>query len=202
MTGLRVAFSLLILVTGPAAAQSADLLNRLDPETAAAVEAILREAESDGLPPAPLRNKAFEGASKGADRARIVETVRRMHQRMRRAAAALGGASPAELVAAVSAIDLGVPDSGIAALRRARPDGSVAGALVGLAFLVQRGAPVDRSVAVVRTLLSARASDADFTRFRRLVEEDLRAGAPAAGAAEARARAYIPRDGMPPRSTP
>jgi hypothetical protein len=39
-------------------------------------------------------------------------------------------------------------------------------------------------------MLDARASDADFARFRELVDQDVRAGAPIGNAARARARAF------------
>lgn len=163
----------------------------LDEASARLVEAIVWQAQADGLPADALRSKVAEGLSKGAGGPRIVEAVRRLDQRMRRASAALGaGASAAELIAGGAVLELGVPDAALGSLRATRADGSVASALVGLAFLVQRGMPVERSVPLVRELLEARVTEADFTRFRRLVEQDVRSGAPTAGAAEARARAW------------
>jgi hypothetical protein len=174
------------------AAQGRPGETRLDEPTARAIEALVQQARAEGLPADPLRNKAIEGASKGADGARIVEAVRRLHERMRRAAVALGpGTSAAELVAAAAVLDVSVPDASLVALRVVRPGRSIASGLVGLAFLVQRGVAVERAVGLVRELLIADVNDTDFTRFRRLVEQDIRAGASAAGAAEVRTRAWI-----------
>lgn len=177
---------------GSANAQSRPAELRLDERTVRAIEALVQQAVAEGLPADPLLNKGIEGVSKGADGARIVEAVRRLHERLRRASGALGpGTSAAELVAAAAVLDVSVPDESLVALRAARPRHSIASALVGLAFLVQRGAPVDRAVALVRELLRAEVGESDFIRFQRLVEQDLRAGASAAGAAEVRARAWI-----------
>jgi hypothetical protein len=185
-----VAAILLAFAAGGVMAQDA-LSGRLDAPTATAVRGIIAGATAEGLPAEPLRNKALEGASKGADGARIVTAVEQLLGRLREGRVALGGnATTAELVSAAAVLDLGVAPKAVSGLRAARPDEPLASALVGLAFLVQRGASVDGSVTLVREMLDARASDADFARFRELVDQDVRAGAPIGNAARARARAF------------
>jgi len=59
------------MVTGAAAAQEARLAGRLSPAARADVEAVLDSARRDGLPVEPLVDRALEGATKGADDARM-----------------------------------------------------------------------------------------------------------------------------------
>lgn len=190
MRALRVL--ILLLGATPAVAQTE---TRLDPAVAAFVAEAVARAEAEGLPGAPLRSKALEGASKGADAAAIRRAVERLAERLRNAQAALGSATDAELVAAAALLDLGVPERTLTTLRAERPDRPIAGALVGHAFLVQRGVPVERSTELVRAMLAASVTERDFAQFQRLVEQDVLAGAPVHGAAQARARAFIEHGG-------
>jgi hypothetical protein len=167
---------------------------RVKPDVARVIDAIVDNAVAAGLPPAPLRNKALEGASKGADGDRIIAVVRHLRDRLATARDVLGpGTTEAEYVAAAAALDVGASPASLAELRTARPGGSIAGGLVGLVFLVQRGAASSLATGIVRDLLAARATDLDFDRFRHLVEQDVRAGAPVGSAAQARARAFVSR---------
>lgn len=185
----------LMFVSRTAAAQD-PLAARLDSVTLRAVMQRVEMARAEGLPVEPLRNKALEGASKSASGPQIEAAVDRLLERLRQGRATLGDrASTPELVAAAAVLDLGVESSALGVLHRAAPDRSIASALVGLAFLVQRGAQADRSTALLEGMLQARASDADFARFQTLVEQDVRAGAPITGAAHARARAFIEHGG-------
>lgn len=179
---------MLLVLPGSAHGQAV----QLDPATSAFVDSAAAELEAVGLPGGPLRNKALEGASKGAAPEAIRAAVARLAGRLRTAAEALGTRrTESELVAAAALLDLGIEPRGIEELRAARQDGSIASALIGVAFLVQRGATEKASTEIVRAMLAASAGDADFVRFQRLVEQDLRSGAGIGGAAQARARAFI-----------
>jgi hypothetical protein len=167
---------------------------RLDGAAAAAIERIVAGAAEDGLPVEPLRDKVAEGLSKGAGGALIVRAVERLRDRLALASSALGGdASAPDLVAAAALLDLGVTEAHLQQIRSARPDRPVASALVGLAFLIQRGAGTDGAVSIVYDMLVARVSDSEFDRFRETVARDIEAGAPVTGAARARASAAILR---------
>jgi hypothetical protein len=193
-TAVRVLLLLCTALAWPTAlrAQDARLGARLDGATASAVAAVVDSARNAGLPTEPLVQKALEGASKGADGARIAAAVRRLAQRLGAARSALGaGAREDELVAGAAALELGAGTTTLARLRAQQPDRPIAAALVGLSFLLQRGVPAQGSLDIVRSMLEARLSDADFSALQRLIDQDVRAGATAADAASTRARALI-----------
>jgi hypothetical protein len=64
-------------------------------------------------------------------------------------------------------------------------------ALIGCTYLMQRGVAADNAFGIVQTMLDAKLSSADFATLQRLVDRDIRAGAPAAEAARLRANALI-----------
>ncbi|MGH2830167.1 MAG: hypothetical protein ACRDJM_06765, partial [Actinomycetota bacterium] len=98
-----------LVSSGTAVAQEARLERRLDPETRAAVNAIIDSARVAGLPVEPLVDRALEGASKHAAPTRIVAAVRMLAAELATARAALGpSSSPAEVDAAASALRAGV----------------------------------------------------------------------------------------------
>jgi hypothetical protein len=183
--------AMVLLLSVSASAQTA-LEDRLDTPTLLAVRDVMARAEANGIASEILRNKALEGAGKGADGPRIVQAVERLYERLLTVRGALGdAATPAEQLAGAALLDLGVDAEAIVQVRRTAPERQATSALVGLAFLVQRGVPPDRSVSLVREMLEARVSDADFVAFQRLVDQDVRAGMPVLGAADARGRAII-----------
>jgi hypothetical protein len=173
-------------------AQDARLTQRLDATTAYAVSTIVDSARAAGLPTEPLVQKALEGASKRASGEQITSAVRRLHARLATARSALGaGTAEAELVAAAAVLDLGASDDGLRGMRELGTDRSLAGPLVGLAYLIQRGVAPEASLEIVRSMVRAKLTDTEFVALQRLVDQDIRAGAPAADAASMRARALI-----------
>jgi hypothetical protein len=189
---LALALGLALGLAQRVGAQDARLTQRLDAMTAHAVSAIVDSARAAGLPSEPLVQKALEGASKRASGEQIASAVRRLHARLAAARSALGaGAAEAELVAAAAVLDLGASADGLRDLREPKIDRSLAGPLVGLAYLIQRGVAPDASLEIVRSMLRAKLSDTEFVALQRLVDQDIRAGAPAADAASMRARALI-----------
>jgi hypothetical protein len=176
-----------VLLAAPVAAraQVERLSGRLPEPTRAQVAALVDSATAAGLPADPLVNKALEGASKGADGARIVAAVRSLAARLRDARAALGAsASEAELVAGAAALRAGATPTFLAQLRRESPREPLVLPLAVMADLVARGVPADTAATSVLALVRSGVRDADLVAFRQNVERDIGLGA-AGGAAAA-----------------
>lgn len=180
-------------------AQDARVEARLGPETAAAVAAIVDSARAEGLPGEPLIQRALEGSAKGADGERILEAVRALVMRLRAARTALGsGSSHAELLAGAAALYVGATPTTLAGLRSTRGDAPVTIPLVVLADLAKRGVSSDAISEIVLELTEAGVTDASLEELRRLVEQDIRAGATPGVAAATRAEGIL--SARPPRS--
>ncbi len=169
---------------------------RLDPTAAAEVERIVEAARADGLPTAPLKSKALEGAAKGSPPARIVAVVRAHAAALAQARAALGNSSgDAELGAGAAALLAGVPADSLARLRAVRPGRSMVVPLVVIADLIARRVPAPAAVTSVLLTSRAGVADADLMRMRSRVERDIAAGIAPASAAELRARSLADHAG-------
>jgi hypothetical protein len=212
---MRLVSLLAVLVIGaslPAAAQDttarsidARLESRLSADARTPVRAIIDSARSRGLPVEPLVSMALEGASRGAPAARIASAVSALAGRLDAARGALGGeATETELVAAASAIRVGVPASMLRDLRRSQPERSVALPLVVLADIVQRGVPVDTASSVIMSLSRAHMPESEFHSLRQAVMQDIGSGANPAAAASTRAQGILLRVKVtsPPPSAP
>jgi hypothetical protein len=162
---------------GGAAAQDARLAGRLSPAARADVEAVLDSARRDGLPLEPLVDRALEGATKGADDARILAAVRRLAAELAAAREAFGpGVADAEIAAGASALRAGARADDLERLRRLRDGQSVTVAAAMLADLVALGVAPDTATAAVLALAED-ADDATYLAFRRNVERDVALGA-------------------------
>ena len=180
-----IAFALLLAVQAPA---QDPRLERLDPETRAAVSAVVDSARGVGLPIEPLIQRALEGATKGAAGARIVAAVRRLTGDLGAVRAALGAkATTPELEAGAAALRAGATPQLLAELREVRRP-PLTMALAVLADLVASGVPVD-SAATAVLALAPNARDADLVEFRRAVERDIALGAPPTAATSIRLNA-------------
>lgn len=173
-----------------AAAQDPRLERRLDSVTVAALGTIIDSARGADLPVEPLIQRALEGAAKHAPGARIVAAIRLLATELRDARAALGTAStPAELVAAASALRAGVRSTDLAQFRRRRGT-SLTVPLAAVTDLVTSGVPPDSAAAAVLALAGL-ARDEQIVDFRRAVERDIALGAPPAAAAAVRVNAAL-----------
>ncbi len=163
-------------------------LERLDPDTRAAVAAVVDSVHGVGLPVEPIIQRALEGVTKGASGARIVAAVRRLAVDLGTARTALGtNAAEAELEAAVAALRAGATPDVLANLRDVRrPPLTIA--LSVLADLVASGVSADSAAAAVLAL-APKARDADLVEFRRAVERDIALGAPPGAATSVRLNA-------------
>jgi hypothetical protein len=197
-----VRFVLTVALSAPASLLAQDArLDRFDPDVRGAIQAIVDSAGRDGLPSEPLIQRALEGASKGAQNERIVAAVSGLAHRLGTARDVLGArADEAELVAAADALYLGIAPATLEGLKSARPKQPVTVPLLVLADLSQRGVPGDTLVRIVVELTQAGAGDASFTELRRLVEQDIRSGAPPGVAAATRAEGILLR--LPPHPPP
>jgi hypothetical protein len=175
---------------GTARAQAQRLAGRLDERTRAEVAALVDSARAAGLPADPLVNKALEGASKGADGARIVAAVRALAGGLARARTVLGaGASEPELVAGTAALRAGAAPAFLERLRRDYPREPLVVPLAVMADLVARGVPADTAAQSVLALVRAGVREAELVAFRQSVERDIALGAPAGAAAAVRVNA-------------
>jgi hypothetical protein len=172
-------------------AQDARLSRRLDVATTSAVNAIIDSSRVMGLPAEPLVQKALEGVSKGASAGMVVAAVRSLALRLREAHEALESASGSELVAAAAALDAGARPDDLRKWRGLAAGERLTTALIGCTYLMQRGVAADNAFGIVQTMLDAKLSGADFATLQRLVDQDIRAGAPAAEAARLRVNALI-----------
>lgn len=134
----------------PALAQDADLLSRIDAETAEAVTPILEAAQRDSLPMGALESKVLEGVAKRVPAARIGQAVAQLAGELRTVRGELRQRLPAvafsdaELVAAARAVRQGATPDALDDLWAARTDsGPMEIPVTVLGELVRRGVPVD-----------------------------------------------------------
>ena len=169
--------------------QMQKLANRFPPATEATLRTLVDSAHRMGIPAEPLVQRALEGASHGADPARVVAAVRGLVNRLDVARQALGtSATEAELLAASGALYLGIPPDTLVRLRRRHASGGLALPLVVLADMIRQGVPKDTATAVILSLSDAGVADESYRALRQAVLLDIRSGVPPATAAAMRAR--------------
>jgi hypothetical protein len=133
---------------------------RFDSVTAVALRGVLDSAAAQGLPVAPLLNRAYEGAARRVGGARLLTVVRAHWMALADAREALGaGSTVAELDAGASALRAGIDPQALQGVRTTRPPGEGVTALVVLTDLVRRGVPAATARDAVTTL--ARLPGAD-----------------------------------------
>lgn len=182
--------ALVAIIARIGAAQDPRLERRLDTATLAALKPVIDSARATGLPVEPLVQRALEGAAKRAGPVQIVAAVSLLATELRDARAALGQTStPAELVAAASALRAGVRSTDLTLFRRRRGEGLTV-SLAAVTDLVTSGVPPDSAAAAVLAL-AASARDDQIVDFRRAVERDIALGAPPAAAAAVRVNAAL-----------
>jgi hypothetical protein len=189
-----VTLALACAALAPAGAQDPRIVPRLDAPSRAAIAALVDSARAQGLPVDPLMEKVYEGLGKGADGPRIVAAVRSLTLELASAHRALGTvASTEEIKAAASAMHAGVPAVELGKMKKQSGlRRSLTLPFTVLADIVSRGVPVQTAANAIRSLVGAGARDADLSKFRRNVSEDIEQGAPPAAAAETRAKGAVP----------
>jgi hypothetical protein len=160
-----------------APSDAARMRARLDPATAASVQALVDEAAAKGLPTHALFLTALEGAARGADPARILTVVRTQISALRIARTALSvHATEAELIAGASAVRAGVSGDSLGRLHVSRGRSLVV-PLVVMGDLIARGIPPAMASGALIATTQWQVPDKVLLRFREAVAEDIRAGA-------------------------
>ena len=177
--------------------RAARLREVYSPEAAAQIEAVVQEAGRNGIPMAPLYDKALEGAAKRVPAARVMPALREYSGRMQRAQGLLGGAPRAAwVVAGADALRRGVAGDALTSIGREAGDRTPM-ALVVMGDLMEAGVPSGRAMEVMNEALVRTTGEDGLldvpTALRRLVRE----GALAPDAARQVLRAM--RDGVPLR---
>jgi hypothetical protein len=195
--GVRSLVALLCVAPG-VLAQDARLSARLDKPTLTAVTAIVDSARVSKLPTAPLIDKALEGAAKGSDGQNIVIAVHQLSVRMGSAKRTLASnATPDEINAAASALDVGISVRDLTRLRAAAGKRPLTVLLAVLTDLVGEKVPIATATNLVLQLARSGVKDADLALFQRNVRSDVDQSADPTVAATTRARGLVARGGPP-----
>ncbi|MBL0939194.1 MAG: hypothetical protein IBJ03_09880 [Gemmatimonadaceae bacterium] len=151
--------------------------SRFDSVTANTLRGLFEDAQSMGLPTRPLINRALEGAARRISSERIVRTVRELAAALNSAKEALGpGSTVDELVAGAEAIRVGFDEATLQSVRRNRPAGSAATALVVLTDIAGRGVPRPNARDAVNTLSRLPQSDDALQGLQVLVAKNAQRG--------------------------
>jgi hypothetical protein len=190
----------LLCLARPVLAQDSRLSAKLDKPTLTAVNAIVDSARVSKLPTAPLIDKALEGVAKGSDGENIIIAVRQLSLRMGSAKRALASsATPDEVKAAASALEVGVSERDLARLRAAAGKQPVTVPLAVLTDLVGQKVPIPTATNLVLQFARSGVKDSDLALFQRNVRSDVDQGADPTVAATTRARGLVARGGPPPK---
>lgn len=205
--GLVLAFALAAALPSALAAQdvTARLEGRVAPEVSQAVRGIVVDAAAQGLPVAPLVDKAIEGGAKGVPVARIVAAVRALAARLAEAASALRGAElPAPSADAVEggadALNAGLSAAQVTELARvSRAPYDPALTLRVAATLVALGVSPKQATDLVVGMISAGRAPTDLLALPGQVQQSIALGATPSQAAAGLTRAT---GGSPPGRAP
>lgn len=204
MRRVLLAACLLPLAATTLAAQgSSPLRQRLDPQTFAAVRAIMDSARADSVPTGPLADKALEGAAKHVPAARILTAVRQLRSELANARGLLRAGAPGaplgteEIVAAADARRRGVPAADVTQLRHdVTATTSLVVPLTVLGDLIQRGVPADQARGAIEQLVTSGVSAQQIADIPSRMDVGLKVGAPPLDAL--RSASPIPLHPLPP----
>lgn len=124
----------------------------LPARAARSLERVVTTARSRGIPTEPLIDKALEGAAKNVAPDRIIAVVQRLADQLEHARSLLsdGPTTALEITAVADALQRGIPDDAVRALRRdAKKEEPIGQAVHVLADLLDQGVPVDRGIEVL-----------------------------------------------------
>ena len=167
------------------------------PDAAAQIEAVAETARRNGIPVAPLYDKAIEGAAKNIPAARVMPRLRELSGRMERAQGFLGGTRDvAWIVAGADALTRGVSGDALTSIGRDAGERTPM-ALYVLGDLVEDGVPAGRAMEVMREALVRTAGEEGLFDVSPALRRLVRDGALAPDAAGEMLRAM--RNGVPLR---
>lgn len=146
---------------------------RFDSVTALSLRSYLDAAIEQGIPTAPLINRALEGSARKKSGAEIMRAVRLFGAALAQAMAALGPGTPvAELEAGASALRAGVDEKSLAAIRAVRPAGAAIIPLMVLTDIKQRGVPIVTAIDAVTAIARMPTSDEALNGLRETVAKN------------------------------
>ncbi len=151
------------------------------------LDQILDQAGTQGLPTAPLIDKALEGEAKKAPADRILAVVQQLLANLARARDILeSGAPPVadDIMAVADALRRGVSERAVRALHGGKFGRSFALPVETLADLHDVGVPDDQGVTLLRAWAARQGKDADLRDLPAAVERLIRAGTLPAQAAQ------------------
>ncbi len=164
------------------------------PEAAAQIEALVAEAGRNGVPAAPLYDKALEGAAKRVPTARVMPALREYSGRMQRAQGLLGGTREVSwVVAGADALRRGVAGDALTSIGR-EAGARTPMALVVMGDLVEAGVPAGRAIEVMQEALVRTNGEEGLLEVPTALHRLVREGALAPDAAGQMLRAM--RDGV------
>lgn len=200
---LFAAFLLPLTAATLAAQASSPLRQRLDPQTFAAVRAIMDSARADSVPTGPLADKALEGTAKHVPAARILAAVRQLRSELADARGLLRAGAPGaplgteEIVAAADARRRGVPAVDVTQLRHDVPTAtSLVVPLTVLGDLIQRGVPAVQARGAIEQMVASGVSAQQIADIPSRMDVGLKVGAPPLDAL--RSASPIPLHPLPP----
>lgn len=169
---------------GPVAGQVPDDWARRVPNGALPeLEALVQEARAEGLPVAPLIQKALEGSVKGVAPDRIVRTVRIFRAELRDARYLLMSGRPgsvvdeADVIAVAFALHRGLRPAEVRELLAVAPEEARDVALQIAADIASRGYAPDEASRLVADAIALRLSPIDLLALPRSVTAELERGA-------------------------
>ncbi len=167
------------------------------PDAAAEIEVVVETARRNGVPVAPLYDKAIEGAAKNQPMARVMPALRELSGRMQRAQGLLGGTPEVGwVVAGADALRRGVAADALSLIGR-DAGARTPVALVVMGDLAEAGVPAGRAMDVMREALVRTTGDEGLLDVTPALRRLVRNGALAPDAAGEMLQAM--RDGVPLR---
>ncbi|MBL0170101.1 MAG: hypothetical protein IPP90_05110 [Gemmatimonadaceae bacterium] len=146
---------------------------RFDSLTALSLRSFLDSAVEQGIPTGPLINRALEGSARKKSGAEIMRVVRAHAAALAQAMEVLGPTAPvAELDAGATALRAGIDVASLAAVRAARPVGSVTVPLMVLTDIKQRGVPINAARDAVTAITRMPSSDEALNGLRETVAKN------------------------------
>lgn len=173
-------FSVALSVAGSrqaAAQEQQGRLDRLDPETRASVQLVMKSAEEKGLPVSPIVERALFAARFSKTRDVIESSARSAAERLEISQQALAPSPTApDMIEAEKALKEGVTRRALSQLRSDLPDRSLVVPIAVLTQLVTNKVPVEKAAEMVVRLVKTGAQEAQLVAFGNEVGADVTDG--------------------------
>jgi hypothetical protein len=181
-----------LLVSAPLHAQNDGTEQLSDVRARTAIQQVLRNTQSKGVPIDALVRKVREGVSKQADPSIIQTAVQLLAKRLETSFTALAPTiSNDELAAGAAALQVGVPVPTLRELRKLSPAQPLTVPLGILTQLVAQRVPVGQATKNVRALLARGANNAQLYAMGEDIKADVDAGIAPEAALDLRAKGVM-----------